>query len=70
MLKMKQNPMSDFQHWTTLIQRRSPTLKQRQNNIVQRCYSVVSTLFQSSLNVLKARSKPVGPLISMYFYID
>ena len=28
-LKLKQNPMSDFLRWTTSIQRRFPTLKQR-----------------------------------------
>ena len=43
-LKVKQNPL-DFQHWTTLIQRQCPTLKQRRNNVAQRCINfVVSTL--------------------------
>ena len=35
-LKMKQNPTSDFQRYTTLIQRQLPTLKQRRNNVTQR----------------------------------
>ena len=35
-LKMKQNPTSDFQRCTTLIQRQCPTLKQRRNNVTQR----------------------------------
>ena len=49
-LKMKQNPTSDFQRWTTLIQCQCPTLKkhrnnvtQRRNNVAQRWYNVVST---------------------------
>ena len=64
-LKMKQNPTSDFQHYKTLIQRQSPTLQQRRSNVVQRYYSVVSTLFKRSLNVVKARSEAMGLLISM-----
>ena len=62
---MKQNPTSDFQRCTTMIQRRSLTLKQRRKNVVQRCYNVLSTLFQRNLNVVKAKSKPVGLLISI-----
>ena len=42
-LKMKQNPTSDFQSCATL--------KERRDNIEQRWYNVVSTLFQHSLNV-------------------
>ena len=41
-LKMKQNPTSDFQRCTTLIQRQCSTLKQRWNNVTQRWYNVVS----------------------------
>ena len=51
---MKQNPAADFQRVTTLIQRRSVALKQRRNNVTQRCYNVASTLFQRTLNVVKA----------------
>ena len=40
------------------------TLTQRHKNIVKHCY-VVSTLVQCSLNPAKARSKPVGLLMSM-----
>ena len=35
-LKMKQNPTSDFQRCTTLIQRQCPTFKQRRKNVTQR----------------------------------
>ena len=44
MLKMKQNPTSDFQRYTTLIQRQFLTLKQR-------WYNVDTTLFQPSVDV-------------------
>ena len=57
-LKMKQNPTSDFQLWTTLIQHRCPTLKQRWINVAQCRYNrfstlhnVVSTLMWNYLNV-------------------
>ena len=50
-LKMKQNPTSDFQRRTTLIQRRCPTLKQRRNNVAQRWYNVDTTFFQPSVDV-------------------
>ena len=57
-LKMKQNPTSDFQRFTTLIEPQCATLKQRrnnvtqrQNNVAQRWYKVVSTLFQPSVDV-------------------
>ena len=50
-LKMKQNPTSDFQRCTTLIQRQCPTLKQRRNNVAQRWYNVDTTLFQPSVDV-------------------
>ena len=41
---MKQNPTSDFQRCTTLIQRQCPTLKRRRNN-------VDTKLFQPSVDV-------------------
>ena len=57
-LKMKQNPTSDFQRCTTLIQCHWPTLKerwnnvtQRRNNVAQRWYNVDTTLFQPSVDV-------------------
>ena len=50
-LKMKQNPTSDFQRCTTLIQRQCPTLKQRRNNVTQRRNSVDTMLFQPSVDV-------------------
>ena len=60
-LRMKQNPTSDFQRCTTLIQRRCATLKQRWNNVdttlSQLCCSLASTL-------VKAVSKQVGLVIS------
>ena len=49
-VEMKQNPTSDFQRCITLIQPQYPTLNQHQNNVVQRRYNVVSTLFKRSLN--------------------
>ena len=49
-LKMKQNPTSDFQRCTTLIQRRCPTLKQR-------WYYFISMLFQCGLNISKNYTK-------------
>ena len=60
-LKIEQNPTSDFQCCTTLIQRRCPTLKQRWNDVDTtlswRCFIVSSIL-------VKAISKPVGLVIS------
>ena len=60
-LKMKQNPTSDFQRYTKLMQRQCPTLKQRWNNVditlSRRCFNVSSTL-------VKAISKPVRLVIS------
>ena len=60
-LKMKQNPMSDFQRCTTLIQRGCTTLKQRWDNVEttlsQLCSNLASTL-------VKALSKPVRLVIS------
>ena len=47
---MKQNPTSDFQRYTTLVQRQCPTLKQCQNNVAQRCFNV-DTTFHSSVDV-------------------
>ena len=50
-LKMKQNPTSDLQHCTMLIQRQCPMLKQGGNNIAQRWYNDDTTLFQPSVNI-------------------
>ena len=50
-LKMKQNPTSDFQRCTTLIQRQYATLKQRRNNVAQRWCNVDITLFQPGIDV-------------------
>ena len=57
-LKIKENPTSDFQLCTTLMQRQCPTLKQHWINVAQRGYcgfwtllNVVSTLFHRGLNV-------------------
>ena len=52
-LKMKQNPTSDFQCCTTLIQRRCGTLKQRWKNLD----TTLSTLFQVGLNISKSCMK-------------
>ena len=52
-LKIKQNPMSDFQLCATLIQSRCPTLKQR-------WYNFISTLFQRGLNVSKSYMETDG----------
>ena len=49
MLKLKQNPMSDFQR-CTFLQRRSQTLKQR-------WYNFILTLFQRVLNISKCYIK-------------
>ena len=46
-LKTKQNPTSDSQRCTTLIQPRCPTLKQR-------WYNFILTLFQRVLNISKS----------------
>ena len=47
-LKMKQNRTSLFQHCTMLIQRSTPTLKQRQKTLrnVAHCFNVASTLLK------------------------
>ena len=53
-LKRKQNPTSDFQRCTTLIQRQCPrwnNVTQRRNNVAQRWYNVDTTLFQPSVDV-------------------
>ena len=64
---MKQNPTSDFQRCTTLIQRQCPTLKQRRNNVVttliQRYFNPASTLVKDILN-------PVGLVMIMDLQID
>ena len=68
-LKMKQNPTSDFQRRTTLIQRRCPTLKKRWNNVettlhnvgkmlIQRCLHLASTFVKNILN-------PIGLVMIM-----
>ena len=49
-LKMKQNPTSDSQRCTTLIQRQCPTLKQLRNN-------VTSTMYQRCCNVALTSAK-------------
>ena len=65
---MKQNPKSDFQVCTTLIDRRCPTMKQRQYNsfsilhnfvsmLFQRWYNIISKLFQRGLSSVEAISK-------------
>ena len=43
-LKMKRNPMSNFQHCTTLIQQRCTTLEQRCTTSFQCCFHVNMTL--------------------------
>ena len=51
---MKQNPTSDFELCTTLIQRQCPMLKQRRNNVTQRqktLHNVGTTLFKPSIDV-------------------
>ena len=64
-LKMKKNPMSNFQRCTTLIQHRCATLKQCWNNVdtvlSQLCSNLASTL-------VKAVSKPIGQVISKFYY--
>ena len=50
-LRMKQNPTSDFQRCTTLIQRQCLTLKQRRNNVTQRWYNIDTTLFEPIVDV-------------------
>ena len=42
---MKQNPTSDFQRCTMLIQRQCPKLKQRRNNVEQRRNNVAQRWF-------------------------
>ena len=50
--------MSDFQRYTTLMQRQCPTLKQHRNNVTQRrknvaqrWYNFDTTLFQPGVDV-------------------
>ena len=62
-LKRKQNPTSDLQRCTTLIQRQCPTLKQRRNNVAQGCINLASRLVKAILN-------PIGLVMSMDFQID
>ena len=64
-LKMNQNPTSDFQRCTTLIQGQCPTLKQRwnnvtqcrnnvtqsRNNVSQHWYNIDTTLFHPSVDM-------------------
>ena len=63
-LKMKQNPASDFQRCTTLIQRQCPTLKQRYttskqrwNNVIWTYPANISTSDQRCFNVVDQRWK-------------
>ena len=62
-LKMKQNPMSDFQHRTTLIQQRCTKLKQRCTTSIQCCFNVDMTLshyyFRLASLSVKAFWKPI-----------
>ena len=58
---MKQNPTSDFQRWTTLIQRRCKTLKQCRNNVDTTLSQLCSNLASA---IVKAISKPVGLVTS------
>ena len=51
--KMKQNPTSDFQRCTTLLQRQCPTLKQHRNNVAQRCFNLASTLVKAILKPIR-----------------
>ena len=71
---MEQNPTSDFQRCTALIQHQCPTLKQRRNNVTQRrnnfgkaliqcCFNLASTLVKAILN-------PIGLVMIMDFQID
>ena len=53
-LKMKQNPTSDFQRFTTLIQCQCTTLKQHRNNVTNvetTLQNVVTTLIQRCFNL-------------------
>ena len=61
-LKMKQNPTSDFQRCTMLIQRQCPTLKQCRNNVTQRWYNVDTTLLNLTLTLVKPILNPIGPV--------
>ena len=68
-LKMKQNPTSDFQRRTTLIQRRCPTLKQRWNNVETTLHNVGTMLIQRSLHLastlIKIILNPIGLVMIM-----
>ena len=57
-LKMKQNPMSDFQHCTTLIQQWCTTLKNRCTTSFQCCFNVDMTLSNYCFKVVSASVKP------------
>ena len=60
-LKMKQNPMSDFQRRTTLIQRRNNVETAFHNvgtMLIQRCFYLASTLVKIILN-------PIGLVMIM-----
>ena len=62
-LKMKQDPMSDFQHCTTLIQQRCKTLKRRCTTSFQCCFNVDMALSHYCFKVasvsVKAFWKPI-----------
>ena len=49
---MKQNQTSDFQRWTTVIQRRSSTLKQRCAKLYHKCFNEASMLLKLDRNQL------------------
>ena len=76
-LKMKQNPMSDFQSCTDLVQCRCPTLKQRWNNVdtalSRRCFYVASTLVKAvlkpvSLEILQICKQIIKFYSAKYFW--
>ena len=76
-LKMKQNPTSDFQRCTTLIQRESPTMKKRRaalHNVQTTLPNVGTTLVQRFFNpastLVKAILNPIGLVMVMVLQID
>ena len=71
---MKQNPASNFQRCTTLIQRQCLTLKKRRNNVTQRRNSVGTTFIQRCFNLastlVKVILNPIGLVMIMDLQID
>ena len=74
---MKQNPTSDFQRCTTLIQRESPTMKKRRaalHNVQATLPNVGTTLVQRFFNpastLVKAILNPIGLVMVMVLQID